>query len=359
MAPSCWLFCAWWLPLMLAVAALEEQAEDCLAKGCGNLTISDPFWLVDSETGRSCGSGSSNFEVVCYNNTPIIRSFGLDGFAIINITYEERSLRATDLGKLNLLNAPNNCDVLPTWNTSAKLRHPFRISNINLDLILYNCTEAVHRNGRGLVETKMGCGNQHKVFARVGGRYNETSDYGGYVVEGCDTCVVPVLGLSSKANGGANASDYERLIHDGFLLTWDPPSLALFLLHHPTTQAACEPSACRNLTVKYPFWLGAPSQSQPEPSCGPPAFELWCTRNGSRSAASMRGSAIHILGIDYGNSSFVASHTRIATGDDGVCRTDFNMSSSLALSPFRIRATNRAPCFLYDCNGTEPQEQSS
>jgi hypothetical protein len=65
----------------------------------------------------------------------------------------------------------------------------------------------------------MGCGNQHKVFVSMGGRYDETSDYGGYAVEGCDTSVVPVLGSS----GEANASHYEQLISNGFLLTWDQP----------------------------------------------------------------------------------------------------------------------------------------
>nr|XP_051222843.1 uncharacterized protein LOC127341105 [Lolium perenne] len=120
-------------------------------------------------------------------------------------------------------------------------------------------------------------------------------------------------------------------------------------------QAECEPATCGNLTVKYPFWLGAPSQPPPEPSCGPPAFELWCAGNDTNTtSASMRGSAVHVLRIDYAAGSFVASHTRVAAGDDGVCRTDFNMSSSLALSPFRISAANRALCFLYHCNGTEP-----
>ncbi|KAM0870250.1 hypothetical protein ACQ4PT_040126 [Festuca glaucescens] len=131
------------------------------------------------------------------------------------------------------------------------------------------------------------------------------------------------------------------------------PILASLVLHR--AQADCEPVTCGNLTVKYPFWLGAPSQTPPEPSCGPPSFELWCAGNGTNTtSASMRGSAVHVLRIDYAAGSFVASHTRVAAGDDGVCRTDFNMSSSLALSPFRISAANRALCFLYNCNGTEP-----
>uniref|UniRef100_A0A8R7TQK7 Protein kinase domain-containing protein n=1 Tax=Triticum urartu TaxID=4572 RepID=A0A8R7TQK7_TRIUA len=39
-------------------------------------------------------------------------------------------------------------------------------------------------------------------------------------MEGCDATVVPVLGWSS---GKTNASDYEQLIKDGFLLTWEDP----------------------------------------------------------------------------------------------------------------------------------------
>jgi hypothetical protein len=121
-----------------------------------------------------------------------------------------------DLGKLNLLKISNSCNIMPNWNTSAKLAHPFQISSINLNLILYNCTEVARLDDRGLVETMMGCGKQHKVFVGVEGLYNET-------IEGCDACVVPVLGSSP---GKANASHYKQLISDGFLLTWDH--------HHPT-----------------------------------------------------------------------------------------------------------------------------
>uniref|UniRef100_A0ACD5TQW1 Uncharacterized protein n=1 Tax=Avena sativa TaxID=4498 RepID=A0ACD5TQW1_AVESA len=211
----------WWLPPMLVPAHEEQQEEEgCSAKTCGNLTISDPFWLAGKDTERSCGS--LDFEVNCHNNTPILRSSGFWGFKIIRMTYEEHSLRAVDLGKLNLVQASNSCDIIPSWrNTSAKLGRPFHLSNDSLNLILYNCTEAAHLDGsRALVETKMGCGKEHKVFAGVGGRYNETADYGGIAVEGCDTCVLPVLGSSS---GKANASDYWRLISSGFVLTWDTP----------------------------------------------------------------------------------------------------------------------------------------
>uniref|UniRef100_A0ACD5VE29 Uncharacterized protein n=1 Tax=Avena sativa TaxID=4498 RepID=A0ACD5VE29_AVESA len=227
MTPSCWYLIfalAWCLPRMLMVT-VAEQPEGCSARTCGNLTISDPFWLVDMETGRSCGS--PDFEVACYKNTPLLRSYGAFGFVILNITYEEHSLRAIDQGKLELLHASNSCVLLPTWNTSTKLGRLFRIDPGNRDLIFYNCTEeaaSAARQDRALVETGVRCRNENEVFVRAVGSYNETSDYADYAVKGCSAIVIPVLDYSGKANAG----DYEQLIRDGFLLTWDPspPPLA-------------------------------------------------------------------------------------------------------------------------------------
>ncbi|CAO2198878.1 unnamed protein product [Urochloa humidicola] len=133
---------------------------------------------------------------------------------------------------------------------------------------------------------------------------------------------------------------------------WLLPLLAFLLLQfHHRASANCEPATCGNLTLRYPFWLG--SGNQTSSPCGHPAFEVWCSD--VRSVASLKGSSIHVLSINYTNSSFIASHSRIADGDDdGVCRTDFNMSISIALSPFTISAQNRALCFLYDCNAMVP-----
>jgi hypothetical protein len=133
MAPSCWFFLSWWcLPLMLAVAAAEVQGEGCSGSGgrCGNLAISDPFWLVDMDTGRSCGSGSPDFEVGCYNNTPILRGYGLAGFQIASISYEEHILRAIDLGKLDLLNVFNSCDAVPNWNHHGGHGHGVPVNGV-------------------------------------------------------------------------------------------------------------------------------------------------------------------------------------------------------------------------------------
>uniref|UniRef100_A0ACD5TR45 Uncharacterized protein n=1 Tax=Avena sativa TaxID=4498 RepID=A0ACD5TR45_AVESA len=239
MAPSCWFFWAWSMWPMLAVAVAGQQAEGCSGSGntCGNLTISDPFWLTDWETGRSCGS--PDFQVTCYDNIAWLRSTeSIGGFTIINITYEEHSLRAIDQDKLDLVHSSSSC-YYTTWNTSVKLVSSFQTSPTNLNLILYNCTMAavaeVRQNG-ALVQTRMRCGNESRVFARVEGFYNETSSNAGYAVEGCEAIVVPVL-------GGANASNYEQLISGGFLLSWDGL--------HPVPLAGKFPHPSNNLSIKF------------------------------------------------------------------------------------------------------------
>jgi hypothetical protein len=210
-----WVF---WLPLMLAVAA----ADDCSApRMCGNLTISQPFWLSNTETG-TCGL--LDFEVYCNNSiTPILRSSTAYGFAIIDILYEERRLRVVDIyDKI----ASRFCHV-SSRNTSAKLSTSFKISRANMDLVLYNCTAeaaAVARRDGKLVP--MRCGNQSNAdtFVRAGGFFYGRNDYAANTIQGCNATVVPVLGSKS---GTANASNYEQLISDGFLLSWDGPPLPL------------------------------------------------------------------------------------------------------------------------------------
>ncbi|KAI5004448.1 hypothetical protein ZWY2020_031691 [Hordeum vulgare] len=223
---------AWCLPLMLAVTAAEEQQGGGCSAKCGNFTISDPFWLTDWETGRSCGSpGLPDFQLTCFNkNYPVLPSSvpNSPSFRIIDVSYGERSLRVIDLGKMPLShrasNSFNSC--LPIWNTSVILGRSFRISPTNLGLILYNCTEGAPAEARRekelLQATTMRCMNTSNTFVRAGVPYDPTGNYSGYALEGCVATVVPVLRLPS---GQTNAGNYERLIDDGFLLTWDlPPS---------------------------------------------------------------------------------------------------------------------------------------
>uniref|UniRef100_A0A3B6EBT7 Protein kinase domain-containing protein n=2 Tax=Triticum TaxID=4564 RepID=A0A3B6EBT7_WHEAT len=226
----CWFVVfvgVWWLPLMLVVAE-DQQGGDCSAQKCSNVSIMDPFWLTDKVTGRSCGSADSypDFGVACSNNSyPTLRSsIPLNnGFRILNISYEERSFHAVDLGKLDVLSATDKCRAA-FYNTSVKLNHRFKIAPVNLNLILYNCTEesgaaaAARRNGE-LAQTRVSCGNEWAVLARAGVPHDVTGKYAGYALEGCDASVIPVLGSSA----GVNARDYEQLFKDGFLLTWDRP----------------------------------------------------------------------------------------------------------------------------------------
>ncbi|KAM0821643.1 hypothetical protein ACQ4PT_072053 [Festuca glaucescens] len=228
MASGCWILVfvwLWWLPLMMLAGAQEQRPQGCLGSvtRCGNLTISDPFWVVDFETGQPCGAPS--FAVLCYENTPSLLSNGQFSFMILNITYKERSLHVIDMNKLRLVQASNICGMFPNWNTSVKLNPPFRISPANLELTLYNCTgaaAAAARQNGALEETRLRCGNESDVFVRAGRLYDETSDdVVVYAIDGCDAIVVPVL----RSSGNANASGYEQLIKDGFLLTWGPDPL--------------------------------------------------------------------------------------------------------------------------------------
>ncbi|KAM0821641.1 hypothetical protein ACQ4PT_072053 [Festuca glaucescens] len=349
MAPSHRFFWAWWLPLMLAGVVADQQAEGCSgsAARCGNLTISDPFWLVDLKTGRSCGH--RDFRVACYNNTLVLRTTEILGFAIIQMNYDERSLRAIDLGKLNLLNGSNRCNSFPLiWNTSAKLSSQFRISNMNQNLILYNCTEAAaaHQGDKEVVETRMSCGNESKVLASVRGRYDETSDYGSYALEECGAFVVPVMGSSS---GVANASDYEQLIRDGFLLTWDDaPPLARAQEQRPQ---GCLGSVtrCGNLTISDPFWVVDFETGQP---CGAPSFAVLCYEN-TPSLLSNGQFSFMILNITYKERSLHVidmNKLRLVQASN-ICGMFPNWNTSVKLNPpFRISPAN-LELTLYNCTG--------
>jgi hypothetical protein len=202
---------------MIAVAGVDGQGEGCSStRRCGNVTISQPFWLRGIQTG-TCGL--LDFEVSCNNSiTPILRSYRSSGFAIIDILYEEHSLHVVDIYDKN---ASGFCYV-PSWNTSYKLGRPFQISTANLNLFLYNCAAeaaAVARRDSKVVPMRCGKESNADAFVSVGGFYNATNGNAGDAIRGCNATVVPVLGSKS---GTANASDYEQLISDGFLMTWDP-----------------------------------------------------------------------------------------------------------------------------------------
>uniref|UniRef100_M8BNM4 Wall-associated receptor kinase galacturonan-binding domain-containing protein n=1 Tax=Aegilops tauschii TaxID=37682 RepID=M8BNM4_AEGTA len=200
---------------LVPVTAKEEHGGGCSAKKrCGNLTVSDPFWLADIEAGRSCGP--LDFMVSCNRSIPLLRSSGPIGFAIMNISYEGRNLRVVDLHKEEAFSIPKVCH-FPRRNTSSKLALSFKINPANLNLIFYNCTKtAAHPRGKALVE--MRCVDMTNAYVRTGVPYDATGAYAGYALDGCGAIVMPVMG----SLGEANASDYKQLINDGFLLTWDP-----------------------------------------------------------------------------------------------------------------------------------------
>ncbi|CAL4965098.1 unnamed protein product [Urochloa decumbens] len=202
------------LCITLSQIAAVDPVGNCLPKTCGNLTISDPFGFVPEQaTDTRCGR--LGFEVHCNNSIPYLGYYRRKyRFRILDIFYHNSSLIVADIHKLGDFSGSDSkgCHVL-TANTSTKVGLPFSISPVNLNLIFYNCTK-IPEAERGLVETK--CSSSSFVRVGVGGHYNYSSNYTQYSVEGCSTTLVPVMGTFGKVN----ASKYEQLISDGFLLTW-------------------------------------------------------------------------------------------------------------------------------------------
>ncbi|BAF03876.2 Os01g0137100 [Oryza sativa Japonica Group] len=223
-----------------AISADEQGGGSCSPRTCGNVTISHPFGFVpEQETDTKCGR--LGFEVHCSNNTPYLGYYRRKyRFQVLDIFYGNSSLLVADVHKLDDFrnSSSKGCHVM-TANTSSKVGQPFSVSSANLNLIFYNCTAetaaaAVRRDG-GLVETKCSGGG---TLVRVGGHYSDSGSYEEYSVEGCGATLVPVLGTSS---GEANASSYEELISDGFLLTWQPPSASSYQSSGaPTSAPSCK-----------------------------------------------------------------------------------------------------------------------
>ncbi|XP_006643677.1 LEAF RUST 10 DISEASE-RESISTANCE LOCUS RECEPTOR-LIKE PROTEIN KINASE-like 1.2 isoform X7 [Oryza brachyantha] len=214
--PTLFLLFAY-LAWAVRTAADTRPGGDCRASTvCGDVTISTPFAVVPEQaTENKCGS--LGFQVVCRNHTPYLGYYKLGHrIQILSIFYDSKSLLVSDVHKLRDFHGDGEdpCHV-PRVNTSSKVGLPFSISATNLNLFLYSCDKTVVPRDRDeLVETS--CGNS--TFARVGEGYGESGDYAAFHLQGCNTTVVPVLRRS-----GMDARNYEQLIRDGFLLTWQVP----------------------------------------------------------------------------------------------------------------------------------------
>ncbi|XBI61619.1 hypothetical protein VPH35_042386 [Triticum aestivum] len=208
---------------MLAPMLVATVDSGCSPEPCGNLNISSPFGIVSSPGENRCAH--FGFQVHCSTDGVPYLGYNDRGYSlqILVIFYSNHSLRVSDINKLRDLDGSSHkgCHV-PRANTVTKIGPPFSMSTLNRNLIFYNCTRAQAPGMAGLVETA--CRNN--TFVRMGGHYNETGGVDrNYALDGCSTTAMPVMGLS----GEAHASDYERLIGNGFLLTWDQPPLPTFI----------------------------------------------------------------------------------------------------------------------------------
>jgi len=211
------------LPSPVAPADGQAGGEQCPPFSCGDVTISFPFGLIPKGAEQTnCGAGIG-FQVRCYNNIPYLGSFQSEhDMQILSIFYHNHSLLIADRHwpAYFTRSSPEGCHI-PTANTSSHPAPPFSVSPVNQNLIFYNCTKPPPP-GAGLVETV--CHNNTFVRA-VDGRPDESA--GSYFLEDCNATMVPVLGVSGKVN----ATNYEQLVRDGFLATWQwPPPPGNFAL---------------------------------------------------------------------------------------------------------------------------------
>ncbi|KAF7081849.1 hypothetical protein CFC21_085755 [Triticum aestivum] len=198
---------------LMTATKLGVQAEGCSPERCGNMTIATPFGLVSGSEENTCMQ--LGFQVHCTDGVPYLGYHSGYGLQILNIFPKNSSMVVSDILKLGDFNnlSRQGCHV-PMADAATKIEPPFSISPLNQNLIFYNCAKPPPTRA-GLVETV--CGNN--TFVRAGGWYNTTGGMNsGYALEGCNATALPVL----VPSGEANARDYEELISDGFLLTWQP-----------------------------------------------------------------------------------------------------------------------------------------
>ncbi|CAD6239544.1 unnamed protein product [Miscanthus lutarioriparius] len=210
------------LSLPLPVAAADGQAggEQCPPFICGDVTIYFPFGLIPKGAEKTnCGAGIG-FQVRCHNYTTPTPYLGYSqsehGMQILSIFYHNHSLLIADRHWPYFnTTSTGRCHTFRT-STSSRLAPPFSISSVNQNLIFYNCTKPPPPVA-GLVETVC---HKNTFVCAADGRPDESA--GSYFLEDCNATMVPVLGVSGKVN----ATNYEQLVRDGFLATWQwPPPL--------------------------------------------------------------------------------------------------------------------------------------
>jgi hypothetical protein len=204
--------------MMPAAAADGRGGEHCPPTLCGNVTISFPFGLIPQGAKQTNCDGGIGFQVRCHNNHPPHLGYYQSEFNmhILRIFYHNRSLLIADrlLWQTYFdLSSHKGCQI-PAANTSSVLVPPLSVSSFNQNLIFYSCTKPPSPGGVDLVE--MVCDTNTFVRA-ADGRSDESA--GSYFLEGCTAVMVPVLGVSGKVN----ASNYQQLVWDGFLATWQSP----------------------------------------------------------------------------------------------------------------------------------------
>ncbi|PKA59140.1 putative serine/threonine-protein kinase [Apostasia shenzhenica] len=191
--------------LTLSIAANPPQ--NCEPKNCGGLiNVSYPFWIKGLQPDYC---GYPPFEVTCINNTPMLLKSLEDDYIVLNISYEQGTIRVASVRYARNHGDFDGCSV-PYYNLSFSFA-PLKISSANRELIFaYNCSADEPQ------VIQIPCAGMKSRLAYLGGRYGFPKDDG--VFGSCYTAVMPVLDYP-----GAKVKDYPKLLANGFLLNWTAP----------------------------------------------------------------------------------------------------------------------------------------
>jgi hypothetical protein len=198
------------LVLFLLLASLlllnDRASADCEPVTCGNLTLTYPFWLGNTnQSSSACGHPA--FEVWCSDDESVASLKG-SILHVHAINYTDNSFLASNTRVDGVCHADTNLSITVTLT--------FKISHRNRALyFLYNCSGTSPAIGSEYVNTTSNC--SAPIYAYLG----ETYSWGKppeITVGQCSYSYIPVMEWEGATMTAAN---YSRLLKDGFVMEWE------------------------------------------------------------------------------------------------------------------------------------------
>ncbi|XP_042752992.1 LEAF RUST 10 DISEASE-RESISTANCE LOCUS RECEPTOR-LIKE PROTEIN KINASE-like 1.2 isoform X1 [Lactuca sativa] len=194
--------------ISIAAQSNDTRYPSCLSYNCANITISYPFWRLDSEIPTQF-CGYEGFGINCSNNVPIVY-FGSDSYYIPSISYESKSIVLVDY------------DVSPVVPAVAcpRVRHsidwgdlPFNFWGQNVNLSFhFNCT------GVPYFAREIGCLSNLTNKSCVNSLNFEPENFN-WTVYSCDDAVVTTV-FDVFSSAMELETEFSRALRQGFEVKW-------------------------------------------------------------------------------------------------------------------------------------------